>query len=271
VTVPELTVAGLGYPELLAGSACQIEVVRVVGPALDLLVDRYKPVGPLVHRPLMVNEAVAALGRPFQVKRVEVTEGRLDYGECRVAGEPPGMLTFTAASLLAEGLANPGSGLLRIQARGKLMDAGLLAVTLAIPLQARGCTFQYHGSLGPMALPRLDAFLDRAERIRLRSGRVERVGFPVTVGQGKAHGRVQATYHDLKLAMLDRDTDTEKGLKNRLETLFANTFRIRPDNPAKGSGIAKEGKVGYERKPEDTFLQVLWFSLRSGVLDVIKR
>jgi hypothetical protein len=271
VTVPELTVAGLGYPELLTGSACQVESVRVVRPALDLLVDRYQAVGPLVRSPLMLNEAVASIGRPFQVKRVEITGGRLDYGECRVAGEPPGRLTFTAMSLLAEGLANPGPGLLRLHAQGRLMAAGLLAVTLEVPLQPRGCTFRYHGSLGAMALPRLDAFLDRAERTRLRSGAVDHVAFTVTVHQGKAEGRVQAAYQDLKLAVLDRDTDTEKGLKNRMATFFANTFKIRPDNPSRGSAPAKEGKVAYERKPEDTFLQVLWFSLRSGVLDLIKR
>jgi hypothetical protein len=219
----------------------------------------------------MLNEAVASLGRPFQVKRVEVTEGRVDYGECRVAGEPPGVLTFTAANLLVEGLANPGPGLLRIHARGKLMDAGHLAVSLEVPLQPRGCAFRYHGSLGPMALPRLNAFLDRAERTRLRSGRVDRVAFSVAVDQGRAQGRVQATYKGLNLAFLDRVTDTEKGLKNRMATFFANAFRIRPDNPSKGPAPAKEGKVAYQRKPEDTFLQMLWFSMRSGVLDLIRR
>jgi len=271
VKVPELTVAGLGYPGLLAGGPCRVEEVRVVRPALDLLVDRYQGVGPLVRRPLMLNEAVAAFGQTVQVRRLEVTDGRVDYGECRVAGEPPGVLTFTAASLVTESLASPGPGLLRIHARGKLMDAGLLAVTLEVPLQPKGCTFSYHGTLGAMALPRLDAFLDRAERTRLRSGWGDRVAFTVTVDQGKAQGRVQAIYRDLKLTMLDRDTDTAKGLKNRLATFFANTFKIRPANPAQGSAPAKEGRVAYERKPEDTFLQVLWFSLRSGVLDVIKR
>jgi len=29
--------------------------------------------------------------------------------------------------------------------------------------------------------------------------------------------------------------------------------------------------VAYRRKRDDTFLQVLWFSLRSGVMDIINR
>jgi hypothetical protein len=35
------------------------------------------------------------------------------------------------------------------------------------------------------------------------------------------------------------------------------------------SGSMKIGKVKYTRKPDDTFLQLVWFSLRSGVGDVV--
>jgi hypothetical protein len=31
----------------------------------------------------------------------------------------------------------------------------------------------------------------------------------------------------------------------------------------------KVGRVNYRRKPRDTFLQVVWYALKSGVLDVI--
>lgn len=31
----------------------------------------------------------------------------------------------------------------------------------------------------------------------------------------------------------------------------------------------KKAKVGYQGRPDDTFIQIVWFSLRSGVLDVI--
>jgi hypothetical protein len=33
----------------------------------------------------------------------------------------------------------------------------------------------------------------------------------------------------------------------------------------------KEGKVDYTRRPEDTFLQFVWYALRSGALDAVSQ
>jgi len=72
VTLPDVTASGLGYSGIMAGSAWRAESVRAVRPNLDLLVDRYRAVGPLIRSPLMVNEALASLGRPFQLGHLEV-------------------------------------------------------------------------------------------------------------------------------------------------------------------------------------------------------
>jgi hypothetical protein len=122
-----------------------------------------------------------------------------------------------------------------------------------------------------MDLTRLDAFLDIAERTRIKSGKAKELAFEFDMANGQSRGKVHAIYSDLKIAVLDKGTDTEKGLGNRIATLFANTFKIRSSNPANGSSMMKEGKVDYRRKPSDTFLQVAWFSLRTGILDLINR
>jgi hypothetical protein len=67
------------------------------------------------------------------------------------------------------------------------------------------------------------------------------------------------------MAVLDPPTGTEK----RMASFLMNTFRLRHDNPG-ASGAVKEGVVDYRRKRTDTFMQVVWFSLRSGVVDLIK-
>jgi hypothetical protein len=57
---------------------------------------------------------------------------------------------------------------------------------------------------------------------------------------------------------------------NRSESFLANLFKIRNSNLPDSSGKVRAGKVNYERKPDDTFLQFIWFALRSGVLDSIR-
>ena len=77
-------------------------------------------------------------------------------------------------------------------------------------------------------------------------------------------------YRDLNIALLNQETGSAKGVMNRTESFLANTFKIRNASLPDGSGKVRAGKVNYERKPEDTFLQFIWFALRSGVLDSIR-
>jgi hypothetical protein len=237
---------------------------------LDALVNRDKPVKPSGKRPLMVNEALAALGPPVQIDQLSITDGHIKYAERVVARSIPGVLTFTAVQMEAEDITNRGKGpgAIRLSAQGKLMDAGVLKVQMKIPLTSPDFSLQYAGSLSAMDLTRLDAFLDKAEHTRIKSGRVKKVTFKIEVIDGQAHGHVRAIYQDLKIAVLDQQTGTEKGLDNRIASFIANTLTIQPSS---APNKMKEGKVNYRRGPNDTFMQVVWFSLRSGVLKVIHR
>lgn len=271
VVVPECRVSGLAYAELLAGTAYRAKSVHFSQPAFEALVNCDKPVAPLADPPLMVHEALAAIPLPFRVDRLSLTHGQLRYAERVVLGAEPGVLTFGAVAISAEGLANRGeaSPAIRIQAQGDFMNAAVLKVLMTIPVNSPDLSFHYSGSLGAMDLTRLDPFLEIAEHTRIKSGRAEAVAFEIAVTAGQAHGRVQATYSNLVIAVLDAKTGTEKGLGNRFVSLMANLFKVRNANPPSPSSSPKEGQVNYLRRPQDEFVQYAWRALRTGVLDVI--
>jgi hypothetical protein len=273
VVVPECRVSGLAYGELLQGKSYRAESVHCSRPSFDALVDRDKPVEPFVKRPLMVHEALAAIHRPLQVDSLTITNGYLRYGERVVAGAAPGVLTFAAVSMSVEGIANRGeaSAAIVIRAQSDFMNAGVLKLLMTIPVTSPDFSFRYSGSLGAMDLTRLDAFLDIAEHTRIKSGSVKEAAFDVDVTAGQARGRVRAVYRDLKIAFLDKQTGTERGFGNRVDSFLANAFTIRKSNAPDKSGSMKEGEVNYTRNPKDEFLQFAWFALRTGVLDLINR
>jgi hypothetical protein len=80
---------------------------------------------------------------------------------------------------------------------------------------------------------------------------------------------VSAIYHDLEVALLDKQTGSAKGLDNRFASFIENAFRIRSANAPNASRSMKEGKVNLTRRPDVEFLQFAWFALRTGVMDVI--
>jgi hypothetical protein len=271
LVVPECKVLGLAYGDLLLGKSYRARSVRFSRPSFEALVNRDKPVGPLVKPPLMVHEALAAIRQPVQLDTLSISNGCLRYCERVVAGADPGVLTFTAVSLSAEGIANrgPASAAIQLRAQGQLMEAGTLKVLMSIPISPQDFSLHYSGSLSAMDLTRLDAFLEIAERTRIKSGDAQEAAFDIDVTAGQARGRVRGIYQHLEIALLDQQTGTERRLDHRVASLLANVLKIRNSNSPEGSGPMKEGVVDYTRKPGDEFQQFAWFALRSGVLDVI--
>jgi hypothetical protein len=271
VTAPECRVSGLAYSELLQGKAYRARAVHISRPSFDALVNCDKPPPPFAKSPLMVHEALAAIQQPLQVDRLTIAEGHLTYGERSLAGAEPGVVTFGDVGISVDAIANHGgaSDAIQIEARGDLMNAGTLKVRMTIPITSPDFSLHYSGSLSAMDLPRLNAFLEIMERLRIKSGSVQEVAFEINVTAGQARGRVRAIYKDLVIAVLDRQTGTEKGVGNRLASLLANALKIRNANAPDAAGLMKEGNVNYTRKPEDEFVQFAWFALRSGVLDLI--
>jgi hypothetical protein len=221
----------------------------------------------------MVHEELAAILQPLEVDCLTITNGTLRYCERLTAGADPGVLTFGSVSLSVNGIANRGdaTAAVQIRAQGDLMNAGTMKVLMSIPITGSNFSLHYSGSLTAMDLTRLDAFLTVAEHLRIKSGTADEAAFEIEVTAGQARGHVRANYRDLEIALLDKQTGSEKGAVNRVSSLFVNLLKVRNTNKPAGAGLRKEGEVNYSRRPEDEFMQFAWFALRTGVMDVISR
>jgi len=271
VVIPECRVLGLAYDELLKGKSYKAGSVQFFRPSFDALVNRDKLVEPFVKTPLMVDEALAAIRQPLQVGNLNITNGCLKYCERLIAGADPGVLTISEVDLSAEGIANRGeaSAAIQIRAQGKLMESGTLKVLMAIPITPTEFSLHYSGSLDAMDLTRLDPFLEIAEHLRIKSGKAQEATFEIDVIAGQARGRVRGIYQNLEIAVLDKETGTEKRFDHRVASFLANVLKIRNSNAPDASGSMKEGEVNFMRTSDDEFQQFAWFALRSGVLDLI--
>lgn len=273
MTVPECIVTGLAYDELFAARSYRARSVHFLRPSFDALVDLDKLAEPFVKSPLMVHEALAEIQQPLQIDSFSISDGSFKYSERVAAEASPAVLTVAALNIVAEGIANHGdkSAEILLRAQGNLMEAGMFNLLMSIPIMSKDLSLSYSGSINAMELTNLDAFLDTDAHTRIKSGSVKEAAFDVNVAKGHACGHVRAIYQNLEIALLNKRTDAENGIESRFASLLANTLEIRNSNPADSSGRSKEGEVSYTRKPDEEFQQFLWFALRTGILDIIRR
>jgi hypothetical protein len=117
-----------------------------------------------------------------------------------------------------------------------------------------------------MDLSPINSFLEISDHMRIKSGVLEAVTYEINVASGRASGNVSGVYRNLTLAAINKTTGSEKGFSNKVKSFIANNFRVRRNNVP---GSMKIGRVNYTRQPDDPFIQYAWFSLRTGVRDVL--
>jgi hypothetical protein len=140
---------------------------------------------------------------------------------------------------------------------------------MAIPLTSKNFSLRYSGSFGVMDVTELNSFIEPAEHQRIKSGILQSAAFNITVISGCASGTLRAEYKDLTLAVINKETGSEKGIINRISSLFAKIFVIRGTNMPDDKGAMKIGETKYTRSPDDYFFQFIWFALRNGVADIV--
>lgn len=271
IVLPQCRVTGADCRGLLQGKTYSARSVQVNDASFDILVNMDTPYNKNSSRPLMPNEGLSSINRITQIDSINFINGRLKYAERYIIGSAPAELTFDSVHLSAEGITNhadPGATTV-VQAHAKFMKASTMKLLMVIPLISPEIKSRYSGSFDAMDLSRLNSFLEIGEDLRIKSGILQSVTFDISMIGGHSSGTVRAIYRDLYIATLNRRTGSERGTVNRIKSFIVNEMKIRETNMPDKSGSIKIGEVNYTRKRDDTFLQLVWFSLRSGVGDVV--
>jgi len=149
-----------------------------------------------------------------------------------------------------------------------LAGEGVLKINMEIPLSGGRADFNYSGSLGEMTVHPLNDHLIISDLVQLTSGKIDSVIFNVISKKGLVSVSIAPYYKKLKIKNIDKETMKGSGVLNAIQTFIANTFKIRVENPDK-SDILKKGDEIYKIKEEDTFLDIIWESLKKALGEVV--
>jgi len=268
--IPRITLEGFDFYSAINKNHYKARILRVNNLFSDILVNMDKPYDANSIKPLMPNEAIRLMKDTFEIDTVKIINGRLKYSERYVMGAVPGIINFDKVNITASGLAN-NSGVpdtANIKADGIFMNAGIMRLNMSIPLTQEKFSMHYSGSLGPMDATKLNAFIVPAEHHRIKSGNIQSARYNIVVSSGQATGSLKVEYRDLSIAILNKDTGSEKGIFDKIASFFGKIFVIRGNNIPNEKGEMKMGEIKYSRKTTDYFTQYLWFSLRGGIADV---
>ncbi|MFN0176019.1 MAG: hypothetical protein ACKVU0_15315 [Saprospiraceae bacterium] len=153
----------------------------------------------------------------------------------------------------------------RIDARAELMGAGLLDLSLQIPLLSPNFRCDYSANLGKIDMTYLNRLVEDQNKFRVESGNAESMILNVHVRNGVAQGTLEATYDDLKISVLRK----KDGSKKKIISVVANIVLRGKNERGSENKPFKVANIYYRREPTDGILRFIWRSAQTGLMETL--
>ena len=145
------------------------------------------------------------------------------------------------------------------------MTRGKMDVNFQFNLTDSLRSFTFKGAMGAMPLQKMNPAVTPLAMIKVTAGTLKSFDFNFVADRKSAKGSVKILYNDLKVNVLKMDTVKDKLSNMLVQSLYANIFIIRHDNPDKDGVAPRTFNVDYPRKDDVPFFKFIWQSLLTGL------
>jgi hypothetical protein len=217
----------------------------------------------------MPNELFNRLHNSKQVDRITIDNGLIVYNQRFEIGGQKATITMNNLNIQAIQKEDSIYKYVNssISANFKINNTTPIIISMQLPLSSKVFSLRYSGTCGSMTLSDLNTYLDNAETIKFKSGKLESAAFDIDITDGKATGNVRAVYTDLKIEPSNFKTSQSK-TRRSVNTFLANTFAIHKNNLPDKKGVIKPGIIKFHRAHDTAFIEMIWLSLRSGLENI---
>ena len=270
---------GVDFGALALGSGLLARRLTVDSLHVKISSDARVPIRDSRHR--TPQQFIVDLGQTVHVDSVVMHQGEVEYRELDADQAGPGVLTFShieatvAPVSHVDGRQTRGDSMIFV-ATSELLKAGRLDVRIGMPLDAPTFEMAFGGTLGPMPATGFNQVIERLDNWRIIRGQVVGISFGAAVHHGVARGTLTPRYTGLSIEITGHGSTgilgahgIFGGAARGLASMIARS-QVNSDNPGQAK-VPRRGPITHVFAPSETLPAFLWFSLREGLLAVLKK
>lgn len=209
---------------------------------------------------------------PFGIDSVMLHNGFISYQEHSEKAYTTGEVFFSDLNALilnitndsVRTIANPST---KIGVTTSIFDAGNIRAEFVFNLRDAENIHSYGIDVQPFDLTEFNRILIPSASVQIASGESKRIIMNAKANEDYSYGEMKFYYDDLKIQLLNRETETRKGLGNVLGSFFANTFIIKSNNPR--NLFLRKGDIFFERDKKRAIFNYWTKTFLSGVVSSI--
>ncbi|WP_461450787.1 hypothetical protein [Mucilaginibacter sp.] len=129
--------------------------------------------------------------------------------------------------------------------------------------------YSFKGELGPMSMGPINTATMALADVKITDGNIRSFTFDIHANAKISKGRVELLYNNLKVKLLTPDTNFISFKGKILESLYANIFIIKHNNPDEPGTAPRTFDVNYIRPKNSPFFRTVWRTLLTGIKPAI--
>ncbi|MGZ3999886.1 MAG: hypothetical protein ACXVIY_04630, partial [Mucilaginibacter sp.] len=216
------------------------------------------------------NFVLKQLSADLNIDTIKAARINISYTEFNEKSQKTGTVTFNNSggqilNVTTNKLALQKNNLCTAQLSSYFMNTGKLNVTFTFNLTDENASYSYKGGVGPMSLQAINPAVMPLALVKINSGKLTHMDFDINADSKSSRGKVALLYNDLKVTVLQADTNTNLLKHLTIASLYANIMVIKHDNPDNDGGRPRSFFVTYDRPKDSPFFKTIWHTLLSGI------
>jgi hypothetical protein len=269
ISMSKIDLEGINFPLYIKKRELYATQMSITDGALAVFNNNELPARVKIRNGKYPHQILQQLKAPITVKLLNLANIDISYEEYDRDSKKKGTIIFKKTSGTVTNITNVA----KIKAKSPylfanmttyMMGQGKLDVNFRFDLEAKDGAFSYSGALGNMDGRVLNRVTMPLGMVQIKRGSVEKLAFNIKANDQTAKGSVKFAYNDLSVALLRRDKEEDKLVKQGLMSLLANAMVINSSNPGK-DGVLIIAPVNYQRPETASFFSFIWRTLFVGI------
>ena len=196
----------------------------------------------------------------------------VNYQEFDAKANAPGEIFFDSLNATVLNITNDQKKIrtqphIRVHADAIVYGQGKINANFMFDMQKPENIHTYGIQVDAFDITEFNRILVPNAAAQVKSGQNQKIILSVKANEDYSYGEMKFYYNDLKIQLLNRETETIKGIGPVLGSFFANTFFIRTNNPK--NFVLRKGDIFFERDKKRAIFNYWVKSFLSGVVSSV--
>ncbi len=259
------------FLSLINNQTFKAQTLLISNPNLNVFRDKRLPFPEWQRRPLP-QTSLRNMDFTFHIDKIMLEDGYISYQEHAEKALATGEIFFTDLNATILNLTNDtdhtsSHPYAKIGLSTKVFGKGAMKAEFLFDLMDAKNIHTYGIEVNPFDLTEFNRILIPSASVQISSGLNKKIIMSAKANEDYSYGEMKFYYEDLKIALLNRETETPKGLGNVIGSFFANTFIIKTNNPR--NLFLRKGDIFFERDEKRAIFNYWTKTILSGVVSSI--